>query len=42
MVFIGPLRPGLIWLPGAEWLMGNFEGCNRSSRWYWRQHRKGR
>src|SRR5258705_12874214 len=26
-------RPSLIWSPGPEWLTGNFEGSNRSSRW---------
>ena len=26
-------RPSLIWSPGSEWLTGNFEGSNRSSRW---------
>jgi len=25
-------RPSLIWSPGSEWLTGNFEGSNRSSR----------
>jgi hypothetical protein len=33
-VIIELLAPGLIWSPGSEWLMGNFEGSNRSSRWY--------
>jgi hypothetical protein len=35
-------RPGLIWSPGSEWLTGNFEGSNRTSRWHWHQNRKGR
>ena len=26
-------RPSLIWSPGYEWLTGNIEGSNRSSRW---------
>src|SRR5258705_12333295 len=26
-------RPSLIWSPGSEWLTGNIEGGNRSSRW---------
>jgi len=41
-VFIESLRPAAYGCPGAELLTGNFEGCNRSSRWYWHQHRKGR
>jgi hypothetical protein len=41
-VIIRTSRPSLIWSPGSEWLTGNFEVSNRSSRWYWHQRRKGR
>src|ERR1700692_5085896 len=34
-VLVEPLRRASYGCPGAEWLMGNFEGSNRSSRWYW-------
>src|SRR5260221_9476493 len=39
-VIIEPVALAQIWPPGAEWLTGNLEGSNRSSRWHWHQHRK--